>query len=277
MLELTENVLSHIRPIFLEMLVEIDRICKKNNINYSIDSGTLLGAVRAGKFIPWDDDADVTMLRSDYEKFVSACDKDLDKERFFLQDMYSDHEYRWGYPKLRYNNSAFVRGGQEHGKWHQGVFVDIFVYDGVPDNYILRRIHLFICYCIRKGLYSVIGKKSGSNALWRLWYKMVYLIPRTFWVKSLEFMIIISNMSEHKLVRHLTYPYRQEAKYGMPRICFDEYGEIELEGHIFKCYKDYDKFLVAMYGDYMVLPPKEDRHAGKLSILKINGIEIMED
>lgn len=277
MVELTEEVLAKIRPLFLEMLIEIDHICRKNDIKYSLDSGTLIGAVRHGGFIPWDDDVDITMLRSEYEKFVTACKTDLDKRKFFLQDFQSDSEYRWGYPKLRYNNTAFIRKGQEHGKWHQGIFVDIFVYDGVPDNYFLRRLHLFASYCVRKGLYSVIGQASSANIFLRGWYKLLYMAPRDFWTKALDGIIALSNRKKYKLARHLTYPYRQEAKYGMPRECFDEFTEIEFEGHKFMCYKEYDKFLTAMYGDYMTLPPEEERHAGALSDVQINDRKVIGD
>ena len=83
---MTDEVLQKLRKINLEMLQEIDRICRKNNIKYSLCSGTLIGAVRHGGFIPWDNDADVNMLREEYEKFFEACKKDLNTEKFFLQE-----------------------------------------------------------------------------------------------------------------------------------------------------------------------------------------------
>ena len=73
MIELTKEQLRQLQLIQLEMLVEVDRICKKCNIHYSIIAGTLLGAVRHGGYIPWDDDADVALLRPEYEKFRMAC------------------------------------------------------------------------------------------------------------------------------------------------------------------------------------------------------------
>ena len=95
------------------MLKEVDRICRKNNIKYSLDSGTLIGAIRHNGFVPWDDDGDVVMLRSEYEKFAEACKKDLNTKRFFLQDFDTDPEYRWGYAKLRYNNTLLLKKGQD--------------------------------------------------------------------------------------------------------------------------------------------------------------------
>lgn len=84
---LTETELKRLQGIELELLVEFDRICRKHGIIYSIDGGTLLGAVRHGGFIPWDDDADVIMVRFEYEKFRSVVKKELNKDKFYFQDM----------------------------------------------------------------------------------------------------------------------------------------------------------------------------------------------
>ncbi len=75
--EITKDLLEKLQKVELEMLIEFDRICRKNNIKYSIMCGTLLGAVRNGGFIPWDDDCDVVFKRDEYEKFFEICKKDL--------------------------------------------------------------------------------------------------------------------------------------------------------------------------------------------------------
>ena len=86
MIHLTDIQLRRLQMIELELLQEVDRICSKCNIHYNIIAGTLLGAVRHGGFIPWDDDADVALLRPEYEKFCEACEKELDTDRFYFQD-----------------------------------------------------------------------------------------------------------------------------------------------------------------------------------------------
>ena len=111
---LSPEDLRTLQLLELEMLVEVDRICRKYGIEYSLDGGTLLGAVRHKGFIPWDDDADVIFTRHEYVRFCRACKKELDTERFFLQDYRTDPNYRWGYAKLRRKGTEFVRLGQEH-------------------------------------------------------------------------------------------------------------------------------------------------------------------
>ncbi|WP_439108394.1 LicD family protein, partial [Alkalihalophilus pseudofirmus] len=75
--------LRSLQMVLLEMLLEIDRVCKENDISYCLSMGTMLGAVRHGGFIPWDDDLDIAMMRPEYEKFKEACKRDLDHSRFF--------------------------------------------------------------------------------------------------------------------------------------------------------------------------------------------------
>lgn len=269
MIKLDSETLRKLQMTELEMLKEVDRICRKYNIKYSLDGGTLLGAIRHDGFIPWDDDADVVMLRPEYKRFYNACKRELDTERFFLQDFRTDENYRWGYSKMRRNNTIFLREGQEHGNWNQSVFIDIFVYDHVPDHYLLRRLHLFLCFCIRKGLYSEVGKKNASSKLMRSWYTLLNKIPRNGWVKLLESIADTVNRKRTGLVRHMTYPYRKECRYGLPRECFDEYIEKDFEGHWFKIFKNYDLYLTRLYGDYRKLPPIEQRKIHPVSEIKL--------
>lgn len=147
---LSEEELKKLQSVELELLVELDKICRASGIKYSIDGGTLLGAVRHGGFIPWDDDADVIMVRSEYEKFKEKCNEELDQERFYLQDMDNTKGYRWGYAKLRRKDSQFIRLNQEHMQYDQGIFLDVFICDNVPENYFFRSICNFVSFLYRK-------------------------------------------------------------------------------------------------------------------------------
>ena len=147
--------LTRVHEANLKLLKEIDRICRKYKIKYMIDSGTLLGAVRHQGFIPWDDDADIAMLREEYEKFRKVADE-LDPSICYFQDHDTDPEYRWGYGKLRRTGTTYVRVGQEHLKCKTGVFIDVFPMDDIPHSTIGQMLNDFYCFCLLKILWSEV-------------------------------------------------------------------------------------------------------------------------
>lgn len=259
-IELSSEELRKMQMIMLEMLIEFDRICRKYNIKYSIDGGTFLGAVRHKGFIPWDPDADIVIMRDDYDRFFEVCKNELDKERFFLQDYRTDRYYRWGYARLIRKGTEYVRAGHEHMNSKNGVFIDIFTMDSVPDSYILRILHRLSCFCIRRTLWSEVGKKVHPNAIKRSWYGILSRIP-----KDLVFKVrdnIAAQCNENKntnLVRHMCSPHPQKHPYGFPRRLFNSLSEYEFEGYKFWGFTEYDWYLKSIYGDYMTIPPKEER------------------
>ena len=258
MIQLDGKTLRRVQLIQLELLTEVDRICKKCAIRYNIIAGTLLGAVRHGGYIPWDDDADVALLRPEYEKFRKACETELDQTKFVFQDHRNTPGYRWGYGKLRRKDTVFLREHQEHMPYMQGIFIDVFPLDNVPDNYLLRSIHNFQCFCIRKILWSEVGRVAHKNPVMRKWYgllsraplKTVFDIYRRFMEKG--------NCKETKLVRILTFPTPNRT-WGYYRRWYEESVEIEFEGIAFQSIRDWDGYLTFKFGDYMALPPEEKR------------------
>ncbi len=258
-MKLNKEQLKQLQRVLLELLIEIDRICRENDIKYTLDCGTLLGAVREKGFISWDDDADIAMSREEYEKFYNVCKKKLDTSQFMLQEYRTDPEYPWGYSKFRMKGTEMIRTGQSHLKFFQGIFVDIFVYDHVPDGFFSRRIHYVKCNAIRKCQYAVVGKVNEKNPLLRGIYIILDKIPREKLFRSLRKMGEKENIKKTELSRRLTYPYfTQEAKFGLPTIFFNDYTDIIFEGHRFMVTKEYDRLLHMIYGDYMTPPKPED-------------------
>ena len=137
----------------LDMLCELDKLCRRHGIIYAISFGTLLGAIRHKGYIPWDDDADVVMIRSEYERFRIVANE-LPKTICWFQDHYTDHDYRWEYGKLRRTGTRFVRLGQEHVKGETGVFIDIFPLDDIPDFLPFQIVQDAWLFFLRKILYS---------------------------------------------------------------------------------------------------------------------------
>lgn len=268
-IHLTAEQLKGVQQAELEMLQEIERICEKNGIVYSIVGGTLLGAVRHGGFIPWDDDADVAMLRSEYEKFVRACKKDLDKERFYFQDMHHTPGYRWGYGKLRKRDTLFLRCGQEQMPYEQGIFVDIFPGDNVPDNEVARILHQLQSFILRKLMWAEVGKHTESNRWIRFLYKQMAKVPLRWNVRQVDKLMQKSNSRETRLIRALLFP-APKGKTGYPRKWYEKSIPVMFEGVQLHMMQGYRQYLPYKYGrDYMKLPPKEMRKIHPVSKLKL--------
>lgn len=253
-----KEILRQIQLVQLEMLIEVDRICKKCDIKYNIIAGTLLGAVRHGGYIPWDDDADVALLRPEYEKFRKACKTELDSTRFYFQDHRNTKGYRWGYGKLRRKGTLFLREFQEHMPYEQGIFIDIFPLDGVPDNYFLRTAKNFECFCVRKILWSKVGKIAEKNYWKRKIYQILDGIPEKVVFRYYHRMIQNAGEKSTRMVRILMFP-TPNSEYGYYRNWYEKSDNIEFEGFLFSGIKDYDSYLTFKFGNYMKLPSKEQR------------------
>ena len=132
--EIEQKTLKKLQENQLEILNEIERICKKNNINFFLVGGTLLGAVRHKGYIPWDDDLDIGMMREDFIKFRNIVANDLDNKYFF--DFYdTDKDYYLPFAKVRKNNTTFNEEISKDYDNHKGIFVDIFPFEYSDDNF----------------------------------------------------------------------------------------------------------------------------------------------
>lgn len=264
---LTERELRDLQLIELEMLAEVDRICKKCGIKYCISAGTMLGAVRHGGFIPWDDDADVAFLRPEYEKFRKACETELDASRFYFQDYRNTEGYRWGYGKLRRKGTEFIRLNQEFMPYEQGIFIDIMPYDNVPNNYVLRAVNNFQCFLYRKAFWSAVGRKTATGFT-KLVFELLYKIPEKKLYKSYDRFIARCDRKPTKRIRIFAFPVPGK-EFGYLRSSFDELKETEFEGMMLMGMKDYDTYLGYKYGTYMELPPVEKRKVHPVSKIKL--------
>ncbi len=116
----------------LDLLAELDRVCKAHDLSYFAVGGTLLGAARHGGFIPWDDDIDVALLREDYEKLQEVAPQAF-TEGYFLQTVHTDHVAR-GHLQLRREGTTCLTKKSFGQESHHGIFIDIYVWDALPDE-----------------------------------------------------------------------------------------------------------------------------------------------
>ena len=263
--ELSPEQFRRMQLTELDMLVEFDRVCRNNGIDYVLFGGSLLGAVRHQGYIPWDDDADIGMLREDYERFKKHLGE-LNPDICFFQDHDTDPEYRWGYGKLRRTGSKYVRVGQEHLKCRTGIFVDVFPMDDVPRSVLGQILQDRVCFCQRKILWSEVARVN-STGFWKLWFTLLSKIPVSVPFSVCGRYAAKSRNGSPNRVRCLLFPatgtlYRKNPlreRYGMPKEWFTDRTEYSFEGRRLYSSRDYDTVLKYIYGDYWVLPDEKGR------------------
>lgn len=255
------ELLRKVQMAQLEIAKEIRRVCDENNIQYFLCFGTMLGAVRHQGFIPWDDDMDLGMLRSEYERFLEIAPSKL-KPEYFLQTWYSEPGYPLPFAKVRKRNTLYLEGKSGRLK-ENGFFVDIFPFDYHPvtdeqrQTTIKKQKDLF-----RTGLMKANytpwmenGKVVWKKRIGYLYYQCKALFTSSERIAQ-EYDSLAKSFPENDIV------YWQEAASGMRKIkkqwC-EELAEYSFEGELFKGPKDYDAILTTIYGNYMQLPPEDQR------------------
>lgn len=266
--DISEEELNQIQAIQQELIQEVARICRKCGIHFNMVGGTMLGAIRHKGHIPWDDDADIGFLRTEYEKFREACKSELDHDKYYLQDLRSTEGYRWGYGKLRRKGTEFLRLNQEFMPYEQGIFIDLMPFDNVPDGWLLRRVHFIQCFLYRKLFWSEVGSRTEKNPWKRTAYKFMRRIPMKFVIRNYQSFIDAGQRKKTRLVRILTFP-TPKGVYGYEREWYTQLSMYRFGNMMLPGARDYDGYLRVKYGDYMDLPPAEKRKIHPVSKLKL--------
>lgn len=239
--------------VMLDMLSEIDRICKKYDISYMLYAGTLLGAVRYDGFIPWDDDLDVIMLRPEYDRFMEIAPQELQKE-YFLQREFSEH-WPMFFSKLRKNNTTCIeRYIPKDSLMHQGIYVDIFPCDNLADNELVRKMQFaFSKVIIGKSLYKR-GYLTDSK-LKKIFMLMCRFVP----TKPVLNFVQRRKDDNSQMVHSFFGGAKKYGKSIFPRKWFTETETITFEGREFPVPHCRNELLTVLYGNYMIPPPANER------------------
>lgn len=261
-----KQTLRSVQLVQLEIAKEIKRVCEENGISYFLVGGTLIGAVRHKGFIPWDDDLDMGMLRSEFERFLQIAPSKLN-DSFFLQTWHSDKEYPFAFAKVRKKGTLFIEANDSNKKTHQEIFVDLFPYDNFPsDNEEQVRFSKKI-QNYRELMYMVnhmtIWKRQPtvSRKILRFIKCVPDIIRATF--SNREKIIADYEKEMNKYNSLTTKLVAQESggvrfgKYPIKRDYIEKTTKLEFEGEYFECPLYYDAFLTDIYGNYMQLPPLE--------------------
>lgn len=257
----TPENLRRLQLVERDMLRELDRICRENQISYILDGGTLLGAVRHGGFIPWDDDVDVRMLRENYEKFCRICRTELSEE-YFLQTWKTDPGYRWGYARILKKGTVYRRKGQHRMTAKNGIFIDIFPDDNLPETWGAGRFCTGLSWLCRKLLYSEVGALNKNSFGSWLGFNILNLFPKEWGHRGMEYLSRKYRDADTPRVRCFAWGSEEETK-GFLKKWHLETQDITFEGLTVRAPRDIAGFLTCYFGsDYMTLPPEEKRTPG---------------
>lgn len=255
--EYDKKTLDKLHNVEIELLDEFARICKKHKLTYFLVGGTMLGAIRHSGFIPWDDDIDVGMLRSDYEKFLEIAPKEL-KDKYILDCFEHNSKYHLQFAKIKKNGTVFDEESSHHMDNHKGIFIDIFPFDNVYDNTKKSYYRATIIRLINQAVYVKLKIYGLSKCRHKVLSALFLPFSHKFLMK-LEKKIATSNKdnnSKYAACFFSVYDFKKEI---MERSTFVPTKETLFEKKKYSVVHDPDKYLSSVYGDYMKLPPKEKR------------------
>lgn len=256
-LTLNEN-LRKLQLTQLEILKVIDNFCKENNIKYSLYAGSLLGAVRHKGFIPWDDDLDICMPRSDYDRFIKLW-MEHGPKGYLLQNKETESGFTQSFTKIRKDHTTFLQEMDRKGKYHTGIFVDVFPIDRMPDEGIRKKIFNFRCMLYQLYTREFVPPKEGRSVrfLSAALLKAVPVKKRKKYREKLLYQITEYN-ADHSLST-AAIETMASLKIRFPEDMLDEYTYLKFEDAEFMCFRKWDEHLKCKFGDYMKLPPEEER------------------
>ncbi len=253
---MTDEQKNKLQKTILIIANEIDKICKANGINYDIDGGTLLGAIRHRGFIPWDDDFDIGMKRSEYERFLSVCEEQLDKGKYTLQT-FSVEDYAFAFAKIHLNDTEIREDFSKNANVHHGIFVDIFPFDNLPDNLLIRRLFLFRNHLLKNMIWIKCGYGNESQKR-KLSYQILKILGKPFSTAQLKNARekLLAKYNDRQTEECFTSDYPM---YHLKNIWFQRITDLPFEDRTFPGFKDFDAYLRTVFGDYMELPPENER------------------
>ena len=263
-----EKQIKQIQQCEIDILKQVDRICKKYNLQYFAIGGTALGAVRHGGFIPWDDDIDIGMRRKDYEKFLTIAKNEL-PEGYYLQNFYTEPNTPFYFTKIRKDGTKFVEYYLKDYDIHHGIFVDIFPFDHIPNNPQIEKIHYWVSRILyqlflSKSLSTVCSSRFEQQGNYKKNYKyyirkwmhvLLIPVPKTLLFKALD---KSSRMFNHQPTKRIGHIVRRRLAVSKKVLCplkWMDFDSVQMPVP-----KDYDAYLTNQFGDYMKLPSEEQRY-----------------
>lgn len=255
--KLNEISLAEVKSIQLDILVVVHEFCINHNIKYSLSCGTLLGAARHKGYIPWDDDIDICLLRTDYENLIYSFPL-LYKNKYKIVSLERDKKWDRPYAKAYDSSTVLEESGNKYKQL--GVNIDIFPMDDVPENKIKWRIYDFV----RRLLQNIYSLKFVKLSKERSPLKNTAIIFNRVLTGGTSRRCLANWINSYaKTNNNRNFILCFECIQGIfqrnpiKKSLFDNLELLVFENKRFLGFKDYDKYLTAGYGDWRKLPPIE--------------------
>ena len=257
-----EIPISEIKMIQLEMLAKLDQFCKDNKIEYSLSYGTLIGAIRHGGYIPWDDDIDIMMTRFNYEKFISSFGYEVKNN---LKLLSFENSY-FGFLKL-IDYRTYIVEKVKYNIEDYGIWIDIFPIDKLPDPASTKGKFLIL-------IARILIRMASLRAIeWKSLLLKKYSTPKTIIYCFVKAITMIFNINFFgKRLNSLLRSYKDQnciyagdltlgpkKSFFMDINIFNNYKDVVFEKLNLRMIREYDAFLRNVYGDYMIPPPVSQR------------------
>ena len=260
--EKDEVDLHAVQQIGLQILSVVAEILNRNNISWFLAYGSCLGAVRHGGFIPWDDDIDIGMLREDYERARSILQKELPKG-FTYCDRFNEKDFPYNFAKVRKDGTIYSAAEDMHLNIHHGIGIDIFPFDSCPnDPKVFKKVYrVSKMYRLESDLAHMNYRKGKViRPFWQL--PLIHFAHLFFDTKYLQDKLDQCITAEPvggntDAVCSWLGDYADGAK--AKREWLTPTVRIQFEGMSMPVPRDYDAYLTALYGDYMIPPPESER------------------
>lgn len=260
-----ELTLKEIQTRQLELAIEIDKMCQRNNITYYLISGSCLGAVRHGGFIPWDDDIDIALMRKDYDRFIDLFDKEFDPSKYILTNDEREAQFTPSLSRIIFKGTELDEPQFSHLNFNKGMFLDVFPLDNVPNDMEKRMQQERELRHINKLIHYKIWAKSTGRFSWiknlTKTIRTIALLPIS--LKSLKqqrYGIITRYKNTNtECVSSMASKYGY-SKHIMPRNVYGNPSRMDFDGYKLPFPEQAHEHLRRLFGEnYMVIPPEAKR------------------
>ena len=251
------------KEVELQILLQIDKICREHKIKYFLMRGTLLGAIKYKGFIPWDDDIDITMSREDYNRFVKIMAHEKGKSNIDIVYTGNSKEYPYTFAKIYDNRTTLdeIKIAESiKSKYDLGIYVDVFPLDYVSENGFLRMIKLGtirLLDILRLCAVTDTDKLKNNKCIKFIIKLLKKVLPHHS--KFIHWIEVIGEHWQNKNTNLVGFCNEAQKKQIFPKSYFEETISVSFEEHMFNVSGHYHEILTSLYGDYTQLPPIDER------------------